>query len=48
MLPAALHLIEGVGVRVIAAGDYVPEMTILRLDDLVGCGATVLMLAGPA
>jgi hypothetical protein len=23
-------------------------MTILRLDDLVGCGAAVLMLAGPA
>src|SRR3954451_20535831 len=35
VLPPALHLLEGAGVRVVAACDHVSQMTILRLDDRI-------------
>src|SRR5437762_936148 len=35
MLPPALHLLQGTGVRVIAGGDDLLEVMVLRLDDSV-------------
>src|SRR5665213_2913066 len=36
LLPPALHLPQGTFVRRVTAGDHLFEMTVLRLDDLVG------------
>src|SRR4051794_26151024 len=45
MLPAALHLLEGSGVRVIAVGHHVLQMTILGLDHSVSGIGLELMVA---
>src|SRR5262249_21161543 len=47
MPPPALHVLEGTGVRVIAARDHLSEMTILGLDDRVSRLALQPMVTRP-
>lgn len=36
MFPSALHLLQGISVKIITTGDEFVQMFILRLDDLIG------------
>src|SRR3954449_7314108 len=44
-LPSSAHVVERAAVGVVAAGDHLLEMGVLRLDDLVGLVAVVLCVA---
>jgi len=48
VLPAALHRLHGAGVRIVTGRDHVFEVTILRLNDLVGPIAAELVITGAA